>query len=136
MLEQITRAIKQGAVFDNGFSELNHGQIHALVAMNRHGKPITMSELASVLHISAPSATALADKLVKGKFVQRSLDSNDRRLVKLKITKTTKVQLERVVKIRNQKINMLLDALSEKELADFKRILGVIARKIRGENGN
>ena len=47
---------------------------------------ISMKEVADFLHITPPSATSLINSLVQDKLVERIINKNDRRTIKLIVT--------------------------------------------------
>ncbi len=61
------------------------GAIHVL-ALLKHGDPISMSEIGKKLGVPKPHVTGLIDKLIAAKYVERLNDKNDRRVVNIRIT--------------------------------------------------
>jgi DNA-binding MarR family transcriptional regulator len=88
----------------------------------------TMREVADRLYITPPSATAIVEGLVKENNLERIFDENDRRIVRLKITKrgekTLKEQKENVF----MGMTKVFDILSEKEKNEFSNILKKIIK--------
>ena len=87
---------------------------------------ISMSSLAHLLHISAPSATEIINKLVGDKKIKRLPDSVDRRVISLKITTQGNTALEKSIHLASENIEKLLDTLSDKQRDEFNKILEII----------
>lgn len=86
----------------------------------------TMRELAAHLKITAPSATALADELVRAKLIARTKSAEDRRRVTLSLTAQGKRELRASMARREKIINQVLSPLSSKDRDEFNRLLQVI----------
>jgi DNA-binding MarR family transcriptional regulator len=103
----------------------NHtpGSLFALGALSHH-QILSMSELGGHLLIPKPNVTSLIDKLIAENFVERLYDSNDRRIIKIRITEKgieefNSVKLEITQRFRQKlqsleadKLNTLTEASS------------------------
>lgn len=61
------------------------GQCHAIVEIGRL-KKISLNELADILQLDKSTVSRTVDGLVKNEIVEREVDSQDRRYLKLKLT--------------------------------------------------
>ena len=102
--------------------DLHLGQLHALASVHAKGG-MTMKELAVALHVSSPSATAFVDRLVEMKFLSRSHDPDNRRVVRLVVTSAGKSALRRKMAEKQQMVAEVLSPLSEADKKEFLRIL-------------
>lgn len=93
-----------------------------------HDEP-KMKDLADYLSITAPSATALVGGLVKSGFVAYSVDEHDRRTSRLMLTTEGKAELKKAISRGIKILGGLFATLSEKELADFMKILEKIKKE-------
>ncbi|MSR86879.1 MarR family transcriptional regulator, partial [Candidatus Peribacteria bacterium] len=59
--------------------------IHSLFLISEQ-EGLTMKEIAKSLHITSPSATSLVNRLVDMKWVGREHDTENRKLVRLRLT--------------------------------------------------
>ena len=85
-----------------------------------HGRQ-TSSELAARHHVTNPTMTRIVDSLVRGGYVQRHHDADDRRCIFLELTEEGK-DLGGVVKRHfRDALLELLSPLSEEQLADIVR---------------
>lgn len=92
---------------------------------------LTMKEVADCLYITPPSATAIVDCMVKEGILERVLDENDRRIVRLKITsKGKKIFKEHKKKIFTGMSNVF-GILNKKERAEFSYILKKIIKSYK-----
>lgn len=66
--------------------DLTPQQIFTLWQLQEHGQ-MTMGELAEMLSVTHGVATRMVDRLLKKKMVERNRDENDRRVVRISLTK-------------------------------------------------
>lgn len=72
------------------FSNLSIAEMHALDAIGPY-ESRTMSETASILGITTGTLTVAIDRLVKKGYVDRKRDENDRRIVRISLTRQGKL---------------------------------------------
>jgi DNA-binding MarR family transcriptional regulator len=85
-----------------------------------------MRDVAGYLLITPPAATLLIETLVKEKLLKRIIDRNDRRAVRVLITKKGNALLAHCMKGVTQKLVAVFSVLSEKE----RRELVVLLEKV------
>lgn len=83
----------------------------------------SMRDIADELGISSPATTAVIDKLIENKDVIRSLDKDDRRIIRISLTAQGKKAFERNRNIIYNAINDKASILSENEQEELARIL-------------
>jgi DNA-binding MarR family transcriptional regulator len=86
------------------------GQEQVLQALANSG-PMTMGDLAAVLHVRPPTASKTISRLSALKLVERHTEAGDARIVRVKLTKEGKRKAE--------SINALWDEVEGELLADF-----------------
>jgi DNA-binding MarR family transcriptional regulator len=96
----------------------------------RHKEP-TMKEIADYLMITAPSATSLANSLIKDEAVKRREEKGDRRVVRIVITQKGEKYLKEGMECISEKIRKNLEALTPKEQAELAKILEKITNHLR-----
>lgn len=99
-----------------GFS-LSLSQVFALQEIEK--RTLTITELAEELQLERSSVSRLVDGLVKGGFVSRLLNENNRREVLLVLTEKG---INAIQKLRDQSVNFyysILGNMSEKEQEQF-----------------
>ena len=116
------KSVKPTMSYDSKAFHLTMVQFEALICL-KHNSDMQMRDIAECFSITMPSATVLVDKLIEMKFVARSNDIKDRRIVKIKLTKQGEKLLEEAMKQRKNKIHKFLFSLSKKDKEDLLRIL-------------
>ena len=91
------------------------------------GRP-TMRHVAGHFSITPPAATLLVDGLVANGMMKRTIDTKDRRTVRLLITTKGKAVLKKGIQDRMKKIKEVFSVLNTKEHAELLRILEKIAK--------
>ncbi len=99
-------------------SNITPGAYYVLLQLSGEGE-LSMSEIGERLSISKPNVTTLIDKLIEEGLTERLADKQDRRIVKIKLTKKGSAFVEKNKKIYRDQINEKLLTLSEKELEKF-----------------
>jgi DNA-binding MarR family transcriptional regulator len=102
----------------NKFSFLQYKTLQYI----KERKPL-MKEIAEFLGVTPPSATTLADNLIKSKMVERESVKKDRRIVRIVITKKGEGYLKKNARELSQKMEKGLDSLDGKDQENLVRIL-------------
>lgn len=97
--------------------------LHLITLRYIFEKSPSMKEVADFLSITPPSATSLVDTLIKSGLVERREDENDRRAVKITITKTGEEYFKRGTVMMKKKMIEGLEKLDKKEQKDLAAIL-------------
>jgi len=121
LLHKIARTVRKKTEFYTEFSELSIAQTQAMVAISL-GKS-TMKELAEELNIAFPTTTILTGRLVKGGYVTRKADKNDRRIIHLSLTNKGTRTFKKVMKSKMNKVKLIFNKMSEKDKKSLCRIL-------------
>ncbi|OIP23284.1 hypothetical protein COX95_01680 [bacterium CG_4_10_14_0_2_um_filter_33_32] len=121
LLHKIARTVRKKTEFYTEFSELSIAQTQAMVAISL-GKS-TMKELAEELNIAFPTTTILTGRLVKGGYVTRKADKNDRRIIRLSLTNKGTRTFKKVMKSKMNKVKLIFNKMSEKDKKSLCRIL-------------
>ena len=79
----------------SGLGELSMNQIQAVKAVNREGEA-TITRLAEILGVSAPSASTMVDRLVERGVLHRQRSQEDRRKVVVRVSPKAAKEIERV----------------------------------------
>ena len=98
-----------------------------LATVAREGAP-THGEIAAHEGLSAPTITAVVDKLAALGYVTRTTDERDRRVVRVQITPAGAEQLDAVRARRTEWIDAQLRSLSARDLARLEAAAGVLAK--------
>jgi len=121
LLLEMARMLRKKLIFDSE-ARFNPLQFHALMVI-RERDGITMKEFADALHITSPSATSFADRLVKLKWVKRRQDPGNRKLVRLEMTTAGAAMISSAMAHHGTVMRNLFSKLPEKDQRELVRIL-------------
>jgi len=102
--------------------ELVGPQLHTLVWLGHDG-PLTMGELARRLGVSEKGFTGVADRMEDAGYCQRERDTEDRRVVRLRLTTLGEELFARSAARLDKRLGFLLDALPAPDRDALFRIL-------------
>ena len=115
--------------------DLTFTQLRALFVLATAQHPVRVSDLASRLHMSLASASALSDRLVRLGYVGRRADRADRRAVLLEVAAKGSRLLSRLERRSNAQLDYALRRMTRHErealatsLRAFVRVLSLEAR--------
>jgi DNA-binding MarR family transcriptional regulator len=97
-------------------------QLHVLGVLHEVG-PMTVSQLATRLAISVPSASAMVDRMVDAGLVGRARSEEDRRIVSVWVAPAGETALSAAIGGRRGMLERVLRQLDAEELADTVRVL-------------
>lgn len=106
-------------------------EIHTIEIIGNLGET-TMLELAAQANVKQSTMTVMVDKLVKKGYATRLRSEEDRRVVRVKLTRLGETACAEHKKVHQKITQFWLDALNEKERSDMMRIMEKIAAKIKG----
>jgi NAD(P)H-dependent flavin oxidoreductase YrpB (nitropropane dioxygenase family)/DNA-binding MarR family transcriptional regulator len=93
-------------------------EIHTLEAIGS-GKPKTMTQVAGALKISVGTLTVAINKLVAKGYVERSRVSEDRRIVKIRLTETGRAAVEEHEAFHDAMVREAIGDLTDEEAQRF-----------------
>jgi DNA-binding MarR family transcriptional regulator len=109
-------------------------QIKLVVHLALHG-PQTMSDVAEGLGVTTPAVTGLVDKLEKHGMVERLRDSQDRRVVRVRLAPRAQMMAEQRLARSRRQIRSVLATLSPEEQSTFVRTLRLLAQTMYPRQG-
>ncbi|MHB8420951.1 MAG: MarR family winged helix-turn-helix transcriptional regulator [Myxococcales bacterium] len=101
--------------------DLTSPQIHALSWLGLGA--LTMGDLARLLGITEKTATGVVDRLERERYVVRSRDGKDRRVVHVQLAQRGRATARRLDQLITEKLGRLLASLDAKSRRDLFRIL-------------
>lgn len=107
-------------------------QMITILTINEIGKG-KVSLVSKRMGISAPTITGLVDRLLRNGYVERVRDTEDRRIVFVKVTKKGKVFIGKFKKIIQKRWRQILVHLSESERKEYIRILKKLIKAFEQE---
>lgn len=102
-----------------------HGQILKFVADQ---KTVTMKDLAQHLSITPPSATSITESLVKKGWLERVIDKQDRRIVRLRVTPKGRTMMRKVRKSVERVWEDVLKSLTATEKKQLEKFTEHLTR--------
>jgi len=115
MSEDIYNALSPGVPTEWLSSDLTVAQLRILLVLQSRG-PTRMSDMASTLSVTLPSATGIVENLVKKGLVKRETDPTDRRLVICKMSPAGQESINRLWSSGQFQMERLLEGLSLEQL--------------------
>lgn len=101
---------------------INPGQAGILFMLMKHGT-MSQKDLAKNLHIKAPSVTASLKKMEEGGLIERKVDEEDKRIIRIAITKKGEEHLIELHAMSNEMQELLCKGMTEEEIKIYKRLL-------------
>jgi len=105
--------------------DISMGQLHALATVHERGAT-TVGALAEALSISAPSASAIVDRLVERDMLLRERSEDDRRTVRLSLTEGGRRFTEQLHGLGSESFRRILDQLGDDDLLQVARLAGLL----------
>ncbi len=97
-------------------------QFETLQYVKENGNPLT-NDISRYFFITPSATTFLIDGLVKESFLVRAPDKNDRRIIRIKLTKKGNEFLEKEIKWKLEKLDEIFSVLSKPEKDELEKIL-------------
>jgi len=95
-----------------------------------------MSDLAAFMHVTTAAITGIVDRLVKSGYLVRAYDSDDRRIIKVKLTAKGMNLIKKVTQQRRQMVLKIFGKISEPDRQEYLRILIQIKDILLQGNGD
>jgi len=129
--EQILRAHSRHLAENAGStgSELSVAQLNAITIVSKQG-PLSMGTLAEQLGITAPSASAMVDRLVEKGILLREHSSEDRRKVEVRISPEAVKQIAAVEESLFKLFHGLVEKLGPETTRKWCDVLASIQKVI------
>lgn len=125
---QLSKNFKEKMAGFSGASNITILQFMALSFIGKN-KMVHVKDIADYFSIEMSTATSLLNKLAKISLITRLEDKNDRRVVKISLSKKGVSLLADAKKIQKKNIKKTLCVLSEKQKHDMKDILLTILER-------
>jgi MarR family transcriptional regulator, organic hydroperoxide resistance regulator len=102
-----------------------------LLSMLINEDGISQGEVSHRFEVDPSRITRLAQRLEQEGLLRRERDAEDSRVVRLHATKKGRRQIERCRKRRERFEDRILQKLSEQELMEFRRVLGIVSKVMK-----
>ncbi len=107
-------------------------QIHTIFWAGGEG-PLTMGELAKRVGVSDKTLTGIVDRLERDDMLARERDSDDRRVVKVRVTERGRVTHARIDKLIDGAVKRALGMLEPHERSTFLALIETIFNRVEHE---
>lgn len=132
--EYVVQFKKKMAAFRNsGHSEDHEFVFRILMLLSQKEDPLTMSELSSELNVPMSTATRIVDGLVRGGMAERVNDANDRRVVRVGMSRNGRELYEAGIAYNKQRIAKWLQDFSAEEQAELMRLMNKLFDAVMNE---
>jgi DNA-binding MarR family transcriptional regulator len=108
----------------------------AVLAALRARGPQTLGQLAALERVAPPTMTKVAEQLETHGFVTRAVDVSDRRVTKIRSTRTGAAYLERTLARRTAWLSERLDAVAPRQLAHLASTVDLLEALVDAPDGN
>lgn len=120
--EHVAQFKKKMESFKNS-SEDHAFVFRILMLLSQNAEPLTMSQLSSELNVPLSTATRIVDGLVRGGMAERVNDSNDRRVVRVRMSQNGRELYETGMAYNKQRIAKLLKNFTAEEQAQLLNLM-------------
>ena len=128
----IHRNIMKTRMNFKGIEEITIPQIVSL-SLIESSKYLRMKDIAKGLSITLPAATGMIERLYKMGMVKRVADENDRRVIKILLTKKGKDILKKIQLRKKQMFESIFNRLSEEDRFNYIKIIKEIKNIVINE---
>ena len=111
------------AVLKNAGWPFSPEETQTLIALLDSGETLSMNELASLMIRDPTTVKRQLDRLVEHAFVQRSVSSEDARIVKIALTRRGEQQLATVLPLLDDLRKTALKSISKSEIEVTRNVL-------------
>lgn len=115
--------------------DLTLAQIRTLFVI-AHEAPLPMGRIADILGVSVASASGIVDRLERHGFVRREHRTDDRRVVECVLSDVGRSLLDEMSGRRIETARRALAVLTADELAEFHRLIRLIADRSSAEGAD
>lgn len=123
--------IEQNALKEGQFSDISVTEMHTIEAIGMYGSK-SMSEVAKALTITVGTLTVAINNLVKKEYVERFRCENDRRVVKIRLTKKGRLAYRVHEKFHKDMVRASIVGLSQEEEVVLSKSLSKLNDYLKG----
>jgi DNA-binding MarR family transcriptional regulator len=113
-LEPLIARQRRAVAREGCLRAISSTQLHVLFVLISDG-PTTMGHLAEVLDVSLPNVTGIVDRMVENGLVERSRDTDDRRVVSVSFTAAGRATVEEIDLVRRRQLAAVLAQLNPEQ---------------------
>lgn len=114
--------IEENELRKSSFNDLSIKEIHAIIAITMYDHQ-TASEVARKLHLTPGTLTTTVDRLVKKGYVRRIRGEDDRRIIRLGLTKKGRLVYRAHDSFHRQMVRSFLKDLDPEEVKTIEKAI-------------
>jgi len=107
--------------------DLTSSQVKVIMTFSEHDT-FTMTELSNAHCVSVSTMTSMVDRLISNGFMERHKDTQDRRIVRVKLSEHGRKMMRQLMKMRRQELEKFLLKLQDSEITQFVKSIENVAR--------
>lgn len=107
--------IEEKELLKSTFNDLTIKELHAVDAISMYDHQ-TVSQVAKKLHLTPGTMTAMTDRLINKGYVERKRDADDRRIIRLYLTKKGRVLYRAHRAFHNMMVKSFLKDMNDQDL--------------------
>jgi DNA-binding MarR family transcriptional regulator len=101
-----------------------------LAALQREPDGLTMGQLSAALLVSNGNVTGIVNRLIEERMVSRTIETNDRRIATIRITRKGRDAFEGMASAHEAWIDKMFSALTDTQLEQLMKLLAVVRGSI------
>ena len=118
LLPQLNKFFHAGGLGDLADLDITLPQFIALNVVF-HKKDPKMSDIAEFMNVTMGNVTSLMDRLIDQSYVERAHDTEDRRVVRVKLTSKGAGLMKKANDMKRKKFTMIFSNLSDSDRSDM-----------------
>ena len=105
---------------------LNGSQIRIMFLLSHHHDGVNVKDIAQRLNVTSGAITQIIDELVKKDFVNRTEDLNDRRVIRISLSKKTRTIFHELKNKFLEHLEPLFDKLTDEEVQSLSNLIAKV----------
>lgn len=101
-----------------------------MAALDRAGRPLSMSELSNRLLVSNANVTGVVGRLSEDGLVEREADADDKRLQRVSLTRLGKRKFARMARMHEQLVDDIFGGLTDSEISRLLAVASELNRSV------
>lgn len=101
-----------------------------MAALEREPDGLTMSQLSAALLVSNGNVTGIVNRLIEELLVVRTLESDDRRIATVRLTRKGRATFQKMARSHEQWVDKMFAGTSEVQMEQLMKLLAVVRHSI------
>lgn len=101
-----------------------------MAALEREPDGLTMSQLSAALLVSNGNVTGIVNRLIEELLVVRTLESDDRRVATVRLTRKGRETFQRMARAHEKWVDKMFAGLSEAQMEQLMKLLAQVRHSI------